>query len=239
MYDELRHHGILGQKWGIRRYQNSDGSLTTAGKKRYHSNSLSAYIAKKKNQKVDKGFNDWKRNAELKEKAISSGKKTNEANIAYIMNPTKDNKKAYKNSMKQYKRDLKENTTYRKGDIQSEVGKDLSRKLLSSAKSVQKRINNNPDDKTLNKLYSNLMNKHDIERARARDIPEKYHNRSKKIASIKRGMTMTTKAIAATAVIGVGVAATNKYLLKNKGISITNDSVKNAADKIKEMMKYI
>ena len=29
------HHGIQGQKWGVRRYQNSDGSLTTAGKQRY------------------------------------------------------------------------------------------------------------------------------------------------------------------------------------------------------------
>lgn len=33
--DELYHHGIKGQKWGIRRYQNEDGSLTDAGKKRY------------------------------------------------------------------------------------------------------------------------------------------------------------------------------------------------------------
>lgn len=31
----LMHYGILGQKWGIRRYQNEDGSLTEAGKKRY------------------------------------------------------------------------------------------------------------------------------------------------------------------------------------------------------------
>ena len=31
----LAHHGIKGQKWGIRRYQNEDGSLTAEGKKRY------------------------------------------------------------------------------------------------------------------------------------------------------------------------------------------------------------
>ena len=31
----LEHHGIKGMKWGIRRYQNEDGTLTEAGKKRY------------------------------------------------------------------------------------------------------------------------------------------------------------------------------------------------------------
>lgn len=31
---ELYHYGVKGQKWGIRRYQNADGSLTSAGKKR-------------------------------------------------------------------------------------------------------------------------------------------------------------------------------------------------------------
>ena len=33
--DSLQHHGIKGMKWGRRRYQNADGSLTPAGKKRY------------------------------------------------------------------------------------------------------------------------------------------------------------------------------------------------------------
>lgn len=37
MNNELYHHGILGQKWGIRRFQNPDGSLTEEGKRRYGS----------------------------------------------------------------------------------------------------------------------------------------------------------------------------------------------------------
>lgn len=34
--NELKHWGVKGMKWGVRRYQNKDGSLTPAGKKRYY-----------------------------------------------------------------------------------------------------------------------------------------------------------------------------------------------------------
>lgn len=38
-YNELYHHGIKGMKWGVRRYQNEDGTYTNAGKKRYNNDS--------------------------------------------------------------------------------------------------------------------------------------------------------------------------------------------------------
>ena len=62
-YTELYHHGILGQKWGIRRYQNTDGSLTNAGKKRYSGNSephpdyMKAHTKKKVSEMSDEELN--------------------------------------------------------------------------------------------------------------------------------------------------------------------------------------
>lgn len=49
---ELYHHGVKGQKWGVRRYQYADGSLTPAGRKRYSSNASSNGFDKLMNTEV-------------------------------------------------------------------------------------------------------------------------------------------------------------------------------------------
>ena len=46
MSDYIAHHGIIGQKWGVRRFQNPDGTLTEAGRKHY------GYESKRTNSKV-------------------------------------------------------------------------------------------------------------------------------------------------------------------------------------------
>lgn len=45
--NELYHHGVKGMKWGVRRYQNKDGSLTPAGKKRQREDTPEAAARRK------------------------------------------------------------------------------------------------------------------------------------------------------------------------------------------------
>lgn len=71
MNNELQHHGIMGQKWGIRRYQNADGSLTKEGQKRYNTIRGASAYARDMGDFWKRSYDDEKANLEAYEKKYS------------------------------------------------------------------------------------------------------------------------------------------------------------------------
>lgn len=211
---ELYHYGVKGMRWGVRR-------------------------ARRENEKIDKSFKNWNTNAKNKANAIDLGKKANSARMDYERDSqNKDKKRAYKQANKEYKQALRTNTTYRKGAIRGEVGKDMSRKYLSEAKAIKKQLNADPNNKMLQKQYKYLSDQHQYERAKARKAPEVGAKRSAKQAALKRKMTMTVKAVATAAAVAVGIAAVNKVLNSNN-VTLNGKRVSLSAQNVSDIGKLI
>lgn len=74
----LVHHGVLGMKWGIRRYQNKDGSLTEEGVRHYGRQRLS----KSRTSNMDKWGKDAEHNVLYISGYSGSGKSTSALSLA-------------------------------------------------------------------------------------------------------------------------------------------------------------
>lgn len=225
--EELKHFGVLGMRWGH-------------SKTGYKSTGVRSALARRSNDKTDASFKEWGKKAERKTTAIDAGKKRNEARVLLDQNPSnKVLKKEYHAANKEYKKALSKATTYHKGVVKQEVGKDNARKYLTEAKRVKKQIDSGNGDPTLQKTYQKLMNKYDVERASARRAPEVAAKRSKKKAAMKRSMTMAVKATATTAAVGVGVTYANKKLAEQGKQPINTEKILKGVKTAKDILGYI
>ena len=75
--NQIWHWGVKGMKWGVRRYQNADGSLTNAGKRRYTTDAAANAKKKKDNRLPEESLNDpnrWvKEDRERMKRVVDSG----------------------------------------------------------------------------------------------------------------------------------------------------------------------
>lgn len=103
--DELQHHGIKGQKWGIRRFQNKDGSLTPAGKKRYDEPNVGRKFVQKTSESVTIDGQTFKvhgrNNKQYADKAAKKAK--NMGATVYRESKTKEAKNMVATVSKKYK----------------------------------------------------------------------------------------------------------------------------------------
>lgn len=168
----LEHHGIKGMKWGVRRYQNYDGTLTSAGRKRRSSSektqqdkkiarigvgvataatvSAAAYYVHRHPKKIGKVMSQFKgvKVSELSEKAATNGKKIVNEMIKSASEGVKEGlKEAPKKATKAVVTGVVLNQT--KKALDSAVGKEESAKIFQANdnKKIGKFWKVSPDDK--------------------------------------------------------------------------------------------
>lgn len=154
----LTHYGIKGQKWGIRRYQNPDGSLTSAGRKRYSdSGGIRGAVSKVKNAVTRRGSSSKAAAKKKQEEKEEKEKETLEQKKDRVLK-SRSAKELYENADLFTTQELQSayNRLSLERNISSLVPKDINKgkQFVDNAIKTAKTLNDAID--TGSKLYNNV-----------------------------------------------------------------------------------
>lgn len=145
--DALAHFGVLGMKWGVRRYQNKDGSLTAAGKRKYKTSSDGKLVKRsrdevksydKKVQSLKKATDEKKKKQKIRAKALAKNDINEMANnINYFTTEEIDNAVRRNQSITKLKNEQRTNA------LQAQQWMNTATSYLSSLQNAYKLVSSN------------------------------------------------------------------------------------------------